>query len=193
MKNTIILAIKESIEIKNKILSNDNLIKEIEKVSEAIIKVIKDGGKVLVCGNGGSAGDAQHIAGEFINKFYYDRPAMGCIALTTDTSVITAIGNDSTFEDIFAKQVKANGRKGDIFWGISTSGNSKNIIKAILECKNIGIPCIAFVGGNENKMADLCDYVIKIPNNCTPRIQEAQMLIAHIICQVVEMNVYPKE
>lgn len=183
-------AISESINVKNEILQNQAILDCINSISGKITQVIKDGGKVLVCGNGGSAGDAQHIAGEFINRFYFDRPAMGCIALTTDTSVITAIANDSDYSEIFLKQVIGNGRKGDIFWGISTSGNSENIVKAMKYCREIGLTTFGLTGANNCEMDDYGDYIIKVPSIVTPRIQEAQMLIAHIICQNVERGVY---
>lgn len=182
--------ISDSINIKNEILQNNVILECIKNVSRKITQIIKDGGKVLVCGNGGSAGDAQHIAGEFINRFYFDRPAMGCIALTTDTSVITAIANDSDYSEIFLKQVIGNGRKGDIFWGISTSGNSENIVKAMKYCRETGIVTFGLTGANNCDMDDYGDYIIKVPSTVTPRIQEAQMLIAHLICQIVEDGVY---
>lgn len=193
MNELIKMTLQESIDIKTAMLNDNNLIQTVVSAATKIVDVIKAGGRVLVVGNGGSAGDAQHIAGEFINKFYYDRPAMSCIALTTDTSVLTAIGNDSTFDDIFLKQVVANGRKGDVLWSISTSGNSRNIVKAMQYAKSIGITNIAFVGEKNCKMDDFADFALHIPSNITPRIQESQMLLAHLICQIVESEVFPKE
>lgn len=182
-----------TIEIKSKMLSDENLINNIENSANSIVDSINNGGKLLVAGNGGSAGDAQHIAGEFINKFYYDRPAMPCIALTTDTSVITAIGNDSTFDDIFLKQVVGLGKKEDVFLGISTSGNSKDIVKAMQYCKENGIKTIALIGDFDCKMSKLADAIIKVPSDSTPRIQECQLVVEHIICQIVEKKIHPKE
>ena len=182
-----------TIEIKSKMLSDENLINNIENSANSIVDSINNGGKLLVAGNGGSAGDAQHIAGEFINKFYYDRPAMPCIALTTDTSVITAIGNDSTFDDIFLKQVVGLGKKEDVFLGISTSGNSKDIVKAMQYCKEIGIKTIALIGDFDCKMSKLADITIKVPSDSTPRIQECQLVVEHIICQIVEKKIHTKE
>ena len=193
MKNLILNTLNESIAIKNKMLEDISLIENIERSALAIIDSIKNEGKLIVCGNGGSAGDAQHIAGEFINKFYYDRPAMPCISLSTDTSVITAIGNDSTFEDIFYKQISALGRKGDVFLCISTSGNSKNIIKAIEYCKKSHIKTIAIVGSKDCAMSNISDLTIHIPSTITPRIQECQLIVEHILCQIVEMYIFPKE
>lgn len=192
MMNLIKETIKENMELKQAILEDINLLKAVENCAVAIINCLKKGNKILVCGNGGSAGDAQHIAGEFINKFYYDRPAMACIALSTDTSVITAIANDSNFDEVFARQVMALGRKGDVFWGISTSGNSQNIIKAMQTSKNMGLIVIGYSGEKACIMDELSDFVIKIPSTVTPRIQEVQILISHIICQLVEQAVTPR-
>lgn len=194
MNNKIIKdAITDSIKIKILMDKDEQLQKDIGSVSDVISTAIKNGKKLLVCGNGGSAADAQHIAGEFVNKFFYDRPPMSCIALTTDTSVITAIGNDYDFDMIFAKQVEANGNSGDVLLGISTSGNSNNVVEAFRVAKNKNITTVALIGCDEkSKMAQCSDFVLSVKSNVTPRIQEAHMLIYHIICQLVEKSVFPR-
>ncbi|HEF1511150.1 TPA: D-sedoheptulose 7-phosphate isomerase [Campylobacter jejuni] len=183
---------QESILVKEQILKDENLITLIKNASLEVIKAYKNGNKTLLAGNGGSAADAQHIAGEFVSKFYFDRPGIASIALTTDTSVLTAIGNDYGYENLFARQVQAQGVKGDVFIGISTSGNSKNILKALELCKQKGIISIGLSGASGGAMNELCDYCIKVPSTCTPRIQEAHILIGHIICAIVEEELFGK-
>ncbi|EEK2484779.1 D-sedoheptulose 7-phosphate isomerase [Campylobacter jejuni] len=183
---------QESILVKEQILKDENLITLIKNVSLEVIKAYKNGNKTLLAGNGGSAADAQHIAGEFVSRFYFDRPGIASIALTTDTSILTAIGNDYGYENLFARQVQAQGVKGDVFIGISTSGNSKNILKALELCKQKEIISIGLSGANGGDMNELCDYCIKVPSTCTPRIQEAHILIGHIICAIVEEELFGK-
>jgi D-sedoheptulose 7-phosphate isomerase len=184
--------VKKSYKTKQAIYKDKELMELIQKVSKVVIKAYKKGNKTLIAGNGGSAADAQHIAGEFVSKFYFDRPGLASIALTTDTSILTAIGNDYGYEKLFSRQVQANGVKGDVFIGISTSGNSKNIIKALEECKGKGITTIGLTGQSGGKMKELCDYCICVPSNETPRIQESHILIGHIICAVVEEEIFGK-
>ncbi|ARQ96930.1 phosphoheptose isomerase [Campylobacter lanienae NCTC 13004] len=183
---------QESILVKEQILKDENLITLIKNASLEVIKAYKNGNKTLLAGNGGSAADAQHIAGEFVSRFYFDRPGIASIALTTDTSILTAIGNDYGYENLFARQVQAQGVKGDVFIGISTSGNSANIIEALKVCKEKEIISIGLTGQSGGKMADLCDYCIKVPSNCTPRIQESHIVIGHIICAIVEEEIFGK-
>ncbi|EAI3784747.1 D-sedoheptulose 7-phosphate isomerase [Campylobacter jejuni] len=183
---------QESILVKEQILKDENLITLIKNASLEVIKAYKNGNKTLLAGNGGSAADAQHIAGEFVSRFYFDRPGIASIALTTDTSVLTAIGNDYGYENLFARQVQAQGVKGDVFIGISTSGNSKNILKALELCKQKEIISIGLSGASGGAMNELCDYCIKVPSICTPRIQEAHILIGHIICAIVEEELFGK-
>ncbi|QGQ98487.1 SIS domain-containing protein [Paenibacillus psychroresistens] len=192
MHNYIKNHIKESYEIKKSILENDQLTNLIKEVSEKAIEVYRAGNKTILAGNGGSAADAQHIAGEFVSRFYFDRPGLASLALTTDTSILTAIGNDYGYEQLFARQVQANGVKGDMFIGISTSGNSKNVIKALEVCKEKGIITVGFTGASGGNMAELCDYCIKVPSNETPRIQESHILIGHILCAIVEEVIFGK-
>jgi D-sedoheptulose 7-phosphate isomerase len=190
MKEFIKNQIKTSYEIKQKIYGDKELINLITKVGKVLIDVYKNGNKLLIAGNGGSAADAQHIAGELVSKFYFDRPALPAIALTTDTSIITAIGNDYGYEKLFARQIEANGNKGDAFLGISTSGNSKNIIEGLKKAKEKGLITIGLTGKSGGKMKDLCDYCICVPSSETPRIQEAHILIGHILCSIIEEEIF---
>jgi len=192
MKQFITNQVKNSLEIKKAILEDQDIMQMIHIVSQKTIDAYKNGNKTLIAGNGGSAADAQHIAGEFVSKFYFDRPGLASIALTTDTSILTAIGNDYGYEKLFSRQIQANGVKGDIFIGISTSGNSKNIIEALKECKEKRIITVGLTSQKGGAMAELCDYCIKVPSNETPRVQESHILIGHIICAVVEEALFGK-
>ncbi|MEC0227947.1 D-sedoheptulose 7-phosphate isomerase [Paenibacillus alba] len=182
--------IKQSYEIKQKIAEDPQMIELIHTICIKAIEIYKNGKKTLIAGNGGSAADAQHIAGEFVSRFYFDRPGLASIALTTDSSILTAIGNDYGYERLFSRQIQANGNEGDMFIGISTSGNSVNIIKAFEECKLKGIITVGLTGASGGKMEALCDYCIKVPSDETPRIQEAHILIGHIICATVEQSIF---
>lgn len=187
----ILQQIQESIAIKNKILNDPNIIDIINQVANEVIAAYKRGNKTLLAGNGGSAADAQHIAGEFVSRFYYDRPGLASIALTTDTSVLTAIGNDYGYERLFARQIQANGKKGDVFIAISTSGNSPNILLALEEAKTMEIITVGLTGETGGKMKALCDYCIRVPSKETPRIQESHIMIGHVICAIVEKEIFP--
>ena len=162
------------------------------EVSTLTIKCLSDGNKIIFAGNGGSAADSQHIAAEFVSKLNFDRPALSSIALTTDTSILTAIGNDYGFENLFSRQINAIANKGDIFVGITTSGKSNNIIKAFSEAKKKGVICVGLTGYNDflNKF---CDYVIKVPSNSTPFIQESHITIGHILCDIVETSLFSND
>jgi D-sedoheptulose 7-phosphate isomerase len=190
MFETVKSQVEASIQVKQAVLQDTELLKLVEKVSSVIIDAYKNGKKTLLAGNGGSAADAQHIAGELVARFYFDRPALPSIALTTDSSVMTAIGNDYGYERLFARQVQALGNEGDVFIGISTSGNSPNIIKALEACKEKGIITVGLTGLNGGKMAEMCDFCIKVPSNETPRIQEVHILVGHIICCIVEEELF---
>lgn len=181
--------IAESVATKERILADDSIMESIRKAAEVCVAAYRNGKKTLFAGNGGSAADAQHLAGEFVSKFYFDRPGLPSIALTTDTSIMTAIGNDYGFNRLFARQVQAQGNEGDVFIGISTSGNSQNIVEALEECRHKGIYTIALTGARPCKMDDF-DLVIKVPSESTPRIQECQTMIGHIICCIVEQEIF---
>jgi len=176
--------LNKSIEVKKKVL--ETLTPKIEEAAKAVIKALKSGNKILICGNGGSAADSQHIAAEFINRFKINRDPLPAIALSTDTSIITSCGNDFGFELIFLRQVKALAKKGDVLIGISTSGNSKNVLLALEEGKKIGCVNIGLLGCGGGKIASLTDINLTIPSNDTPRIQESHITIAHIICELAE-------
>lgn len=190
MKSIVKQQISGSIETKQALLNDEELINTIAEAADIVTKAYQAGNKTLLAGNGGSAADAQHIAGEFVSRFYFDRPGLPSIAMNTDTSIVTAIGNDYGYDKLYARQVQAQGVKGDIFIGISTSGNSANIIEALKEAKNKGIFTIGLTGKSGGKMADLCDICIKVPSPETPRIQESHILIGHIICCIVEENIF---
>lgn len=182
--------IQESISVKQKMLSDPELLQTIKDAAQMVTDTYRNNGKTLLAGNGGSAADAQHIAGEFVSRFYFDRPGIPSIALTTDTSVLTAIGNDYGYDKLFERQLQAQGNQGDVFIGITTSGNSANIINALQVCKEKGIKSIVLTGDSGGKTADMCDICIKVPSNETPRIQEAHILIGHIICCITEENLF---
>ncbi len=165
----------------------------IEQITDAIIRCFRQGNKLLLCGNGGSAADAQHVAGEFVNRFRYDHAALPAIALTTDTSILTCIGNDSAFENIFSRQVEALAKPGDILVGISTSGGSPNILKALDTARALGLTTIAFTGEKgRGKMDPKCDLCLVVPSTDTPRIQESHIFVWHVICGVVEQTIFPQ-
>jgi D-sedoheptulose 7-phosphate isomerase len=184
--------IQQSIEVKQAILKNTPLIDVLEEVSRVVTGVFKQDGKVLFCGNGGSAADAQHLAAEFSGRFYYDRPPLFAEALHVNTSYITAVANDYSYNEVFSRLVKAKGRKGDVLIALSTSGNSDNIIKAIETANDAGMITIGFTGESGGKMKGICKYLLNVPSNDTPRIQEAHILLGHILCEIVEKNVFPK-
>ena len=192
MIETIKLQISNSIKAKQLALQNEELISKIKKVAERIISSLGENKKVLIAGNGGSAADAQHIAGEFVSKLSFDRAPLPSIAITTDTSIITAIGNDYGYEKLFERQILALGNRGDVFIAISTSGNSKNIIKALEVAKSKGIFCVGFTGEKQCLMDDFCDIVLKVPSIETPRIQESHIMYGHIICDLVESAIFKK-
>lgn len=184
--------IKSSIGVKQKLIESPALLKEVERASLAIISAFRNKMKLLLAGNGGSAADAQHIAAEFVNRFNFDRHGLPAIALTTDTSVLTSIGNDYSYDRIFARQLEALGNAGDVFIGISTSGNSRNLIEALKICRKEKIVTIGLTGSSGGLMKDLCDICIQVPSDETPRIQEIHSLIGHIICFIVEEELFGK-
>ncbi len=162
------------------------LSKNLSQAANASINCLREGGRLLFCGNGGSAADAQHLAAEFTGRFLQEREPWDAIALHANTSALTAVGNDYGFEQVFAREVRAHGRKGDVLIGISTSGNSLNILAALNEARKKGIKNIGLTGESGGKMADLCDILLAVPSKRTPRIQEMHILLGHILCQLVE-------
>lgn len=162
----------------------------LEQAALACIKCLRASGKILLAGNGGSAADAQHIAGELVSRFAFDRPGLPAIALTTDTSILTAIGNDYGYEKLFARQVQAHGQKGDVFIGYTTSGKSHNILLALREARAHGLTTIGMTGNRGGPMDELCDYLLKVPSSDTPRIQEGHAILGHILCGLVEEAIF---
>ena len=188
----IIEAINQAIALKQEVLSDSNLLKTIEEVTEVITNCFQNKGKVLFCGNGGSAADAQHLAAEFSGRFYYDREPLYSEALHVNTSYITAVANDYSYNEVYSRLIKAKGVKGDVLVGISTSGNSENIVRALNTANELGMVTVGFTGNNGGKMKEICKYLLNVPSNDTPRIQEVHILIGHIICELVEASIFPK-
>lgn len=170
------------------ISSMSSLVFTLESIAEQICKSLCNGGKLMVCGNGGSAADSQHLVAEFIGKFTIDRKPLAAHALTTDSSILTCIGNDYSFDAVFSRQVQALGKKDDCLLGISTSGNSLNVIKAIQSANEMGISTIGLLGSGGGKLASICDIALVVPNSETARIQEAHLLIEHMLCGAVEQQ-----
>jgi D-sedoheptulose 7-phosphate isomerase len=183
--------IAASIAVKQEMLASQVFIDKIVEVARVCVLAFRRGNRVLLAGNGGSAADAQHIAAEFVSRFEFDRPGLPSIALTTDTSMLTAIGNDYGFEQLFLRQLEANGRKGDVFIGISTSGNSKNILLALENCRRLGITSVGLAGSG-GQIQSKCDYVIAVPSTHTARIQESHIMIGHVICGLVESAIFQR-
>ena len=182
--------IQKTIDNLQMLLLDEKVIHQIADAARTIISAIQSGNKLMICGNGGSAADSQHMAAEFVCRFYKDREPLPAIALTTDTSIITAISNDYAYDKVFARQVKAIGKKGDVLFGISTSGASKNVLEAFKVAREMGIKTILLTGATEKTIAPYSDIIIKTPSSDTPRIQEMHLLIEHIICEIVETSLY---
>jgi len=170
-----------------------NMLRMLDLAVAKCVSALRAGGKVLLAGNGGSAADAQHWAGELVSRFYYDRPGLAAIALTTDTSVLTAIGNDYGYDYTFARQVEALGREGDVFIAISTSGNSPNILRAVEAARARGVGVIGFAGESGGKLAALCDICFRVPSGETPRIQEGHEFLGHLLCSLIEADMFPRD
>ena len=190
MQTHIASLITASIAVKQKMLDEQALIPVIEQVIEAVTHAFQQGNKVLFCGNGGSAADAQHLAAEFSGRFYKDRKALPSEALHCNTSYLSAVANDYSYDVIYARLVEGTCVKGDVLIGLSTSGNSKNILNAFEAAKKIGVITIGFTGASGGQMKGNCDYLINVPSSDTPRIQESHILIGHIICQLVEEKIF---
>jgi D-sedoheptulose 7-phosphate isomerase len=182
--------LKETISAQTILLSDPKMVGNFEYAHDACLKTYLNQGKILVAGNGGSAADAQHFAGELVSRFNFDRPPLSAIALTTDSSILTAIGNDYGYEDVFARQIQAHGRAGDVFIAISTSGNSPNILKAIEVAKSIGLVVIGLTGRSGGKMKDMCDVCLCAPSDSTPRIQECHLFFEHTLCACIEESLF---
>jgi len=182
--------IKKSYEVKQDIYADEALLDNIVTVAKLCVKLYQGDNKTILAGNGGSAADAQHIAAELVGRYGFDRPSIPSLALTTDTSNLTAIGNDYGYDYIFSRQLEGMGQKGDVFIGISTSGNSVNVINAFESAKKKGITTVALVGKDGGKMAKMADYALVVPSDATPRIQESHILIGHILCDIIEKEIF---
>jgi len=182
--------IEASIATKQSLLRSTDVVMTVAKVSEVLVKALKQGNKALLFGNGGSAADAQHIAAELVGRFAFDRPALAALALSVNSSCVTAIGNDYGFDQVFSRQLEALARPGDIAIGISTSGNSSNVVNAMLTARKLGLHTIALTGQSGGNLRSNVDHCICVPSNETPRIQECHILIGHIISELVEMEVF---
>lgn len=190
MINYIKEQIQASIDTKQNILKDEALMQTIAQVGRECVSLYKSGKKTLLAGNGGSAADAQHIAAELVGRYGFDRPSIPSIALTTDTSNLTAIGNDYGYDKVFSRQMEGMGSEGDLFIGISTSGNSVNIVNAINAAQAKGVKTVALVGRDGGEMARIADYAIIVPSKDTPRIQESHILIGHMICDIIEKELF---
>ena len=190
MENIILKRFKESVEVKTRFLK-ENLPKLLDMI-KLISHAFEAGNKLFLFGNGGSAADAQHLAAELVNRYVMDRPPLPAIALTTDTSILTSISNDFSFNEIFAKQLKALGKEGDVAFGISTSGNSSNIIKAFEVAKEMRMKTVALTGNDGGAIAKMADISLIVPSTSTPRIQEVHILVGHILCEMVEHSLFFK-
>ncbi|MCS6990991.1 MAG: D-sedoheptulose 7-phosphate isomerase [Chitinophagales bacterium] len=181
---------ESSVLVKQQVLADASLLDRVRQVAEAIVHCYRKGGKVLFCGNGGSAADAQHLAAELSGRFYSDRDPLDAEALHVNTSYLTAVGNDYGYDQVFSRLVKARGRSGDVLIALSTSGNSANVIRALEEARRLGLLTVGMTGATGGRMASLCDILLNVPSTDTPRIQEVHMLMGHIICQLVEAELF---
>lgn len=193
MKELIVSRLLETSWILKSLSENAKLVEKIQNAAMKILEALEKGNKVLFCGNGGSAADAQHLAAELLGKFLIDRSPLPAIALTTNTSVLTAVANDYSFDDVFVRQVKGLGKSGDVLVGISTSGNSRNVLRAIEYAKSVGIFTVGLTGEDGGKMKEFVDVLINVPSKLTPHIQEAHIVIGHIICEIVERQMFGGE
>ncbi len=190
MRRHIVDQIRDTQRIMGAMLDDSALLSKIEDAATVCVQCVRLGGKVLLAGNGGSAADAQHIAAEFVSRFAFDRPGMAAVALTTDTSILTAIGNDYGYENIFARQIHAIGRAGDVFIGYSTSGKSPNVLEAFKVAREVGLICIGFTGNRGGAMRNLCHHLLEVPSAETPKIQEGHLVLGHILCGLVEHDIF---
>jgi D-sedoheptulose 7-phosphate isomerase len=183
--------IQSSIDVKQQVLENEELLQTVAAVTDAIVDALKNGGRIYFCGNGGSAADAQHLAAEFSGRFYTDRKALPAEALHCNTSYLTAVANDYSYEVVYARLIEGIGNAGDVLVGLSTSGNSANIVKAFESAKQKGLTTVGFTGTTGGVMKEISDYLINVPSTDTPRIQESHIMLGHIICQLVEEKLFP--
>ena len=190
--DTIIRSIESSISTKQQILANPQLLETIQAVAEVMVNALKDGKRILWCGNGGSAADAQHLAAELSGRFYYDRPPLNSEAMHCNTSYLTAVANDYGYDLIYSRMIDGACKPGDVLVGISTSGNSKNICNAFRKAKDLGVITVAMTGATGGEMKSMADYLLNVPSTDTPRIQESHIMLGHIICEIVEAQMFPR-
>ncbi len=190
--NIIVDSLNESIAVKQSVLSDEALLQRVDEAAQLMVQTFANDGKVLFCGNGGSAADAQHLAAELSGRFFYDRPPLFAEALHVNGSFVTAVANDYSYDMVYQRMVQAAGRKGDVLVAISTSGNSQNIINAMVAAKAIGMSVVAFTGDTGGKMKDICDVLINVPSKITPHVQEVHITLGHIICNIIEQKLFPK-
>ncbi|MCD6090534.1 MAG: SIS domain-containing protein [Bacteroidales bacterium] len=186
-------ALEESINLKELVLSDTQIAKTVDILSKEMVQVFNSGGKVLFCGNGGSAADAQHLAAELSGRFYYDRPPLAAEALHVNTSFLTAVANDYSFDEVYSRMLKAYGNQTDMLIALSTSGNSTNIIKALEAANEIGMKTALLTGMTGGKARELAEYAIQIPSTDTPRIQELHIIVGHCLCEIVEQTIFPQK
>lgn len=186
-------ALKESIKLKKTVLEHPSITSDLNILAQKVVDSFKKGGRVYFCGNGGSAADAQHLAAELSGRYYYDRPPLAAEALHVNTSYLTAVANDYSYDEIYARLFIAFGQPADVLIGLSTSGNSKNVIRAFEEANKKGVLTVAFTGETGGKMNNVADMIFRIPSTDTPRIQEVHMLLGHSLCEIVEQKMFPKD
>ena len=190
---SVVRALKESIELKKTVLEHPSITSDLNILAQKVVDSFKKGGRVYFCGNGGSAADAQHLAAELSGRYYYDRPPLAAEALHVNTSYLTAVANDYSYDEIYARLFIAFGQPADVLIGLSTSGNSKNVIRAFEEANKKGVLTVAFTGETGGKMNDVADMTFRIPSTDTPRIQEVHMLLGHSLCEIVERKMFPRD
>jgi D-sedoheptulose 7-phosphate isomerase len=193
LKENIRSQMAETVRNLDAMASDEALVGLMAEATAVCVGALKNGGKILFAGNGGSAADSQHLAAELVSRFHYDRPGLPAIALTTDTSALTAIGNDYGFEYLFARQVEALANSQDVFFGISTSGRSPNVLNALRAARKKGLVTIGLTGRGGGEMPDLCDYCLRVPSDSTPRIQEGHIVMGHTLCCMIEQQMFPKK
>lgn len=190
MKDFVRARLSESADLMARLRDDSGVRDLIVDVADVCVHALKNGGKILLAGNGGSAADAQHLAAELVGRFAFHRPGLPAVALTTDTSILTAVGNDYGFEQLFARQIQALGQAGDVFFAISTSGRSPNITQALEAGREAGVISVGFTGGDGGDLAELCDYCFRVPDASTPRIQEGHKVIGHLVCEIIERRMF---
>jgi D-sedoheptulose 7-phosphate isomerase len=192
MKYVILEKLKQTTNVLSAMIEDPGLVSKVEAVAKDCVSALKNGNKLLFMGNGGSAADSQHLAAEMVSRFAFDRPGLPAFALTVDTSVLTAIGNDYGYEHLFSRQIEAVAKQGDVLFGISTSGRSPNILAGLVTARNMGLVTVGMTGNHKARIAEVVDHCIEIPSNSTPNIQEGHIVIGHIICGLIEEQLFTR-